>query len=371
MGDMNSASGGAASSSSGDFLQPARFVRARREVVLAAGAVQTPHLLLLSGIGPREELEAVGVPVAADVPGVGKNLQDHLFTLVFFEDRSEEGGKQVYTELERAVGKDLLIGKAAAFAEYLSKGTGVAAKSPVQAVCFGRSGLHGDGGRDGDPSSGKVDFEFHFLPQVDRFNMPNLLEQLNLGASDATRDRDDLRDFHTDISLNSHRAQCLQGKSGEMVVFCSSVLCPRSRGEIKLRSADPLVPPSIDPRYLTDEDGHDADVMAHGIRLARRICHETEAMRGLIGEELVDRSISHDPESQDYLRAYVRKNASTVRLPPSLCVFVFVSVFLSLSFILSSLCCSCTSRSTTPAARPRWATSTPIQWLWSQRAAVW
>ena len=59
------------------------FIRGK-EIILSAGTIGSPHILLLSGIGPREELEQLGIPVIADLPGVGKNLEDHLFTVFFY-----------------------------------------------------------------------------------------------------------------------------------------------------------------------------------------------------------------------------------------------------------------------------------------------
>ena len=66
-----------------DSLDKEEFIKGK-EVILSAGAVGSPHILLLSGIGPQEELQKHDIPVIVDLPGVGKNLQDHIFTLMIF-----------------------------------------------------------------------------------------------------------------------------------------------------------------------------------------------------------------------------------------------------------------------------------------------
>ena len=126
------------------------FVSSRKEVILCAGAVQTPQLLLLSGIGPKEELAEM-VPLVHDLPGVGRNLQDHLFVPMVWP--VQHG---YHDALE---GADLLPSKIIFLTKYLLAGTGPASLSPVQALAFKHTGL--------DPTSGgKVDLQYHFVPTL-------------------------------------------------------------------------------------------------------------------------------------------------------------------------------------------------------------
>ncbi|MFL5334104.1 MAG: GMC family oxidoreductase [Geminicoccaceae bacterium] len=186
---------------------------ARAEVVLATGAIASPQLLQLSGIGPGEVLQRLGIPVRHDVPGVGGNLQDHLQLRLVFK-------VQGTATLNQRAGS--LLGKAAMAAEYALYRTGPLTMAPSQLGAFTRS----------DPSFATPNLEYHVQPlSLDRFGEP----------------------------LHSFPA------------FTASVcnLRPTSRGEVRPTEAVSGSPPSIRPNYLsTDEDRR---VAAEAIRLTRRI----------------------------------------------------------------------------------------------------
>jgi choline dehydrogenase len=190
-----------------------RTAIARAEVVLASGAIASPHLLQLSGIGPGEVLQRLGIPVRHDLPGVGGNLQDHLQLRLVFK---VEGT----VTLNQRAGS--LLGKAAMAAEYALYRTGPLSMAPSQLGAFTRS----------DPSFATPNLEYHVQPlSLDRFNQP------------------------------LHR----------FPAFTASVcnLRPTSRGEVRPTGAAPGFPPSIRLNYLsTDEDRR---VAAEAIRLTRRI----------------------------------------------------------------------------------------------------
>ena len=186
---------------------------AKAEVILAAGAIGSPHLLQLSGIGPGAQLQRHGVAVVKDAPGVGANLQDHLQIRTVYKT---SGG----TLNSRAAS---LFGKAMIGLEYGLFRTGPMSMAPSQLGMFAYSS-----DRQATPN-----LEYHVQPlSLDAFGEP-------LHAFDALT-----------------------------ASVCN--IRPRSRGEVALLSPDPTSPPAIRPNYLSDPA--DQDVALEAIALTRRIC---------------------------------------------------------------------------------------------------
>jgi choline dehydrogenase len=201
----------------GVHLQPAAGAPARvaatRGVVLAAGAVGTPHLLQMSGIGPSAALHAHGITPVHDLPGVGENLQDHLQIRAVY---GVQGARTLNT-LANA-----WWGKAAIGLEYLLRRSGPMSMAPSQLGAFARS----------SPERPWPDLEYHVQP----LSLPAFGEPLD-----------------------------------PFPAFTASVcnLNPSSRGRVRLRSADPAQAPRIEPGYLSTEE--DRLVAARSLRLTRRI----------------------------------------------------------------------------------------------------
>lgn len=228
--------------------------QAGREVILAAGAINTPQLLLLSGVGPREELERHGIDVVLDAPGVGRNLLDHLANGILVRTR---GAETLYS----AESLPNLV-------RWLVRGRGPLTSNVVEAVAFVKT----------DPVLPAPDLELVFAPV--------LFEE-----------------------------EGLQKPSADGFTVGSILLQPRSVGEVRLRSADPLATPVIDPRYLTDESGDDARVLLHGIRLARRIV-ATEPLARFVEGELLPGAEAQDDEA---LSAHLRQRSQTLYHPVGTC----------------------------------------------------
>jgi len=191
----------------------AREARARREVILATGAIGSPHLIQLSGIGPGSMLQAHGIPVVHDLPGVGGNLQDHL------QIRCAYRVEGVLTLNERA---RTLLGKAGIALEYILKRSGPMSMAPSQLGAFAKS----------SEAFETPDLEYHVQPlTLEKFGEP-------------------LHDFPAFTASVCH-------------------LRPESRGTVRLTSPDPGTPPEIAPNYLSTEG--DRQVAANAIRLTRRI----------------------------------------------------------------------------------------------------
>jgi choline dehydrogenase len=193
---------------------------ARRELLLSAGAVNSPQLLQLSGIGPASLLQENGIEVLHALPGVGENLQDHLQIRTAF--RIE--GAATLNERQAS-----LWGKAGIALEYALKRSGPMAMAPSQFGIFMRS----------NPRFDTPNIEFHVQPlSLEKFGEP----------------------LHTFPAIT--------------VSVCN--LRPESRGHVRIRSADPHRPPAIAPNYLAT-DG-DREIAAQSITHARRLM-ATERMR--------------------------------------------------------------------------------------------
>jgi choline dehydrogenase len=190
--------------------------RARCEVILSAGAVNSPQLLELSGIGDAQRLAQLGVGVVEDLRGVGENLQDHLQLRMAFR---VNGVRTLNTASAHWWGK-LMIGM-----EYALFQSGPMSMAPSQLGAFAKSDPN-------DPALTRPDLQYHVQPlSLDRFGEP--LHRFN--------------------------------------AFTASVcnLRPTSRGSIHAVSADPSQAPAIAPNYLATD--HDLHVAANAVRLTRRI----------------------------------------------------------------------------------------------------
>ena len=186
---------------------------ARRAVILAAGAIGSPQILQLSGIGPGALLQAHGIEVAHDLPGVGENLHDHL------QVRSIYKVKHTVTLNQRV---NSLFGKAAMGLEYLFFKTGPLTMPPSQLGAFARS----------DSSRASANIEWHVQPlSLDKFGDP----------------------LHKFNAITPSVAN----------------LQPTSRGHVRIKDADPLHAPAITLNYLST--AQDREVAVSGLRFTRRI----------------------------------------------------------------------------------------------------
>jgi choline dehydrogenase len=189
------------------------LVTARREVVLAAGAIGSPQLLQLSGIGPGALLQAHGIPVVHALPGVGENLHDHLQVRMMYKVRN------VRTLNERA---NRLVGKALMGLEYLLFRTGPLTMPPSQLGAFARS----------DPGQSSANIEWHVQPlSLDKFGEP----------------------LHPFPAITPS--------------VCN--LRPTSRGHVRIKSPDPHAHPAICVNYLATSE--DRQVAIDAMRFTRRI----------------------------------------------------------------------------------------------------
>lgn len=188
---------------------------ARKEVILSAGAFQSPQLLMLSGIGPVDALRSAGIAVKKEVPGVGQNLQDHLFSGV--SSLSSQRGTSANFHLKP-------FNQLRGLAQFLLNKKGPMTISPLEAVAFLKT----------DYAPSGIDMQLHFAP-------------VHFG-SDGKADFYDLSTYPT--------------TDGYTVL--PTLLKPKSRGYVGLRSSNPLDAPVIQPNYLSDET--DRQVLINGLR---------------------------------------------------------------------------------------------------------
>ncbi len=196
-------------------------VRARREVVLSCGAVNSPQLLMLSGIGDATELKGHGIDVVQDAPGVGQNLIDHLVTPLGFE---------VLNDSLFAAEKPWQLVK------YLFARRGMLTSNVAEAYGFVRS---------------RPELE---LPDLEILYAPAPFFDEGLGDP-----------------------------YGHAVVSGPVLLRPYSRGTISLASPDPAAKPIIDPQYLSDPDGKDRAAMMSGLRITAKIA-QAPALKDVLGK---------------------------------------------------------------------------------------
>ena len=239
-----------------------RTALARQEVILAAGAINSPQILQLSGIGPATLLKDKGLDVVHDAPEVGRNLQDHLGTDNLYRAR--------VPTLNQILGP--WLGRIRAGFHYLFRGCGPLSLSVNQGGGFIRM----------RPGVGRPDLQLYFSPLS------------YMRAPPGTR-------------------ALMQPDPFPGFLLGSNPCRPSSRGHLQIRSPDPFDAPEIHPNYLATED--DRQIMIDAVRLARRIA-EAPSLAEVIEAELRP---GPDAVSDDDLLAYVRGQAWTVFHPCSTC----------------------------------------------------
>ena len=224
---------------------------AKRELILCAGALGSPQLLMLSGIGPADELQKHGIEQRHELP-VGRNLQDHAVAIALFDAR----------------GKDSLY----------------AAEKPIQLLrlLLRRRGL----------LTSNVGEAAVFLRSRGELEAPDL--ELIFGPV-------------------LYLEEGLVPPPSHGFSIASVALQPRSRGNVRLRSADPLDPPDIDPAYLSDSE--DARVMVEGTKLVKQLARASALEPWFEKERAPGEAVESDAD----IEAWVRANAHTIYHPVGTC----------------------------------------------------
>jgi choline dehydrogenase-like flavoprotein len=220
------------------------IVRAEREIIIASGAIGSPRLLLLSGIGPADHLSSVGIRPVHDLPGVGENLQDHLDLYAIAEckgDFTYDG----YVKLHRTIWAGL---------EYL-----LFRRGPVASTLFETGGF------------------WYAEAAAKALAWPDVQFHLGLGSG---------------IEAGVEKL------SNAGVTLNSAFLRPRSRGTVRLPSADPFAMPLIDPNYWSD--ARDRAAALEGLKMAREILRQPALESFVMAERMPGAAATGEADLVDY-----------------------------------------------------------------------
>ncbi len=234
--------------------------RVDREVILSAGVIGSPQILLLSGIGPADELRALGVAPVCDLPGVGKNLHDHLMAPLRFKATKDTGHRSTPSHFFKGMIDEYLFGRG----------------------WFGKTFLEGGAFVKSDASKTLPDIQFLSIPWA--YPEPN-----DDGPADP-------------VISKEHSFTILPG-----------LIYPKSRGEVRLRTTDPFDSPDIDPQYCADDD--DMKTLVRAFEMARDIAASKPLAPYLRGEATPGPAVKTDTE----IRAAIRLYAKTIYHPVGTC----------------------------------------------------
>ncbi|KAI1463083.1 putative GMC oxidoreductase [Daldinia caldariorum] len=230
-----------------------RIIKAKTETILSAGAVDTPRLMLLSGLGPKKQLSDLNIPVVRDIAGVGENLQDHPESIIMWELKKPVPPNQTTMDSD----------------------AGIFLRREAPDAGAKKSAANPQGLPDGDIA----DVMMHC------YQIPFTLNTLRLGYPDIP--------------------------DGYAFCMTPNIPRPRSRGRLYLTSADPKVKPALDFRYFTDPEGYDAATLVFGMRAARKVAEQAPF------KDWIKREVAPGPkvQSDEELSHYARKAAHTVYHP--------------------------------------------------------
>ena len=240
-----------------------RTARAAREVILAGGAVNSPQLLQLSGVGPAALLKEHGIGVVADLPGVGENLQDHYVIIHTYRLKDGTVSVNELTKGTRFLGETL---------KYVFQRKGLLTLSAAHIAVFCKS----------RPELSGPDIQFHVLP--------------------ATMD--------TQKAMEKGVME-LEGQPGLTIAPCQ--VRPESRGTIRIKSSDPTEYPAIQPNYLSDPI--DQAVAVAGLKWGRKIASQP-ALAKWIEHEMMP---GPDFATDEMLLGYARMAGTTIYHPVGTC----------------------------------------------------
>jgi len=223
-------------------------VTADQEIVVTAGAVGSPKIMLLSGVGPADELRALGIDVVQDLPGVGENLSDHFGIDIVYELKTADSLDK-YNKLHWMLWAGL---------QYTLFKSGPVTSNVVEGGAFWRQ----------DRSIANPDLQFHFLAGA---GMEAGVPAIRSGSG---------------CTLNSY------------------TLRPKSRGTIKLRSSRPEDKPIVDPNFIAEPD--DLRISAEGVKISREIMNQPAFAKYVRQEHFPGKDVRTQADFENYARQYGR-----------------------------------------------------------------
>ncbi len=238
----------------GDTLVTAR---AQRDVILAAGAIQSPQLLELSGIGHGDVLQRAGIPVLHHLPGVGENLRDHLHVRLAFET-------QLRTTLNAILRSPYLKAKMGARWLFLQRGLMSTSGATVMAIARSR-------------------------PDLPRPDIKMQLHHVSMASSHYADDRS-ARNFAQKLGLDDYPGFSIG----------TYVLRPESRGSIHVRTPNAADPPAIHANYLSAQE--DVDTMLAALRMIRKVASQPSLAKHIVRETRPGPAATSDDQLLDHIR---------------------------------------------------------------------
>lgn len=235
-------------------------VYADAEVILSAGAIGSPQLLQLSGVGPADALRALGIDVASDLPGVGQNLQDHLMFPIRHRATKDTGHTSTAHHMLGGILNDVLFKKG----------------------WMGKTFLEGGGFVKSRADVARPDIQYFCIPWA--YPEPN-------------------DDIPEKASIDTRHS----------LTILSGLIYPDSRGEVLIHSADPTKAPTIDPHYL--EDDRDMQVLLAAFRQVRDFAQTAPLSQYLTQEANPGTSC----QTEEQMRAHIRNSGKTIFHPVGTC----------------------------------------------------
>jgi choline dehydrogenase len=237
-------------------------VDCKREVLLSAGAFNSPHLLLLSGVGPKDQLQKHGIECVQELPGVGENLQDHLFFPVAASARGQVGINHYLKPLPK-------LWQAL---RYMTMRKGPFTTGPLVGGAFLNS----------EDIMGPVNFQFQFTP------------------------------FHIGPSYDYDMYDLKSYPRYDGFTLLPSLINPKSKGRLYLQSSDPKAPPLIDPNFLSDPA--DLDQMVRGAKIGIKLLQQDA-----FAPYLKDWELLMPDSDEEMIREHIIRTVETIYHPSCTC----------------------------------------------------
>lgn len=267
-----------------------KFVaHASKEIELAGGTYNSPTMLMRSGIGAAADLQALGIPVLVDLPGVGENLQDHQLIFTYYEldepDLTDDARVNHDPDAYNTGHK-----------EWVEKKTGWLSQFPFGAFAFNRL-------------SDRLDRD---VPEWRAYPRREGRDPMDL-----TESQPNIEFFNT-VCYGGPPEYTDFPKEGQWAFAMCCFLCGlQSRGEVKIKTTDPFTPPFVDPRYLHDK--RDLLMLTEGVRWANEVIMEGSGTKGIVKGGWPRGSTHHLNKTNEDWQPHVQKYCSTSYHPGGTC----------------------------------------------------